>query len=123
MNTLFNIEKLDIVIALLLIIILTSFLKFIFNIMQRNLSGASQAQTINMLIDKGYYDVAMRKCESFISIRPCDANLLWLRATLYFKLDQKDKAMSEFLNLIITEPLWREDAQKYIDAMNNEVQR
>ncbi len=123
MNTLFNIEKLDIVIALLLIIILTSFLKFIFNIMQRNLSGASQAQTINMLIDKGYYDVAMRKCESFISKRPCDANLLWLRATLYFKLDQKDKAMSEFLNLIITEPLWREDAQKYIDAMNNEVQR
>ena len=123
MNTLFNIEKLDIVIALLLIIILTSFLKFIFNIMQRNLSGARQAQTINMLIDKGYYDVAMRKCESFISKRPCDANLLWLRATLYFKLDQKDKAMSEFLNLIITEPLWREDAQKYIDAMNNEVQR
>lgn len=123
MNTFFDIEKLDIVIALLLIIIATSFFKLIFNVIHRNLSGTSQAQTINILIDKGYYDVALRKCETFISKRPCDANLLWLRATLYFKLDKKDKAMSEFQNLIKTEPLWKEDAQKYIDVLNDELQR
>ena len=114
-------DKLDVIISLLLFIILAGFIKHVSGVIYRRISGSTQSQIVSVLIDKGYYDIALRKCERFLKKRPGDSTLLWLRATLYFKLDQKDKAKSEFNKLIADEPLWKDDAEKYLDALNSET--
>ena len=115
-----EIDKLDIIIFLLLLIIFAGLFKYISGRIYRSLSGTAHSQVINAFIDKGWDEGALRKCEKFLEKRPGDTFLLWTRATLYYRLGEKDKARAEFLKFVDEQPLWKEDAEKYLSTLDSE---
>ncbi|MBB6522186.1 tetratricopeptide repeat protein [Pseudoteredinibacter isoporae] len=114
-------EKLDIIIALLVVILTSGLAKFIATAFYRRMSGDTHTRIVNVWISRGEYEMALSEVNKFLQKRPADSHLLWLRAIVYFKQNEWKKARSEFESLITNEPLYGEDALKYVEAIDKQA--
>ncbi|MGI1670540.1 MAG: tetratricopeptide repeat protein [Neptuniibacter sp.] len=114
-------EKLDTIIYLLVTLILIVVIKTLITAFYRRISGNSQREVLNVLIDKGEYDFALKKCNRVLKKRPQDSYFLWMKANILFKLNSLGEARELFQKLSEDEPLWKEDAEKFLNAINEKT--
>ena len=75
------------------------------------------------VIDLGFceYQEALDICLRHIEKRPGDSQLKWQRATLLYKLNKNDEALTAFHEVIVEEPSWRDDANKFISEIESKT--
>ncbi len=116
-----DMDKLDVIIGLLLILISFSVIKVLHNLIINRMSGNYQLKMINYSIDQGSYESALKRCEKQLKKTPKDADFLWSRGRILFKLKKFDEATSIFEELVLLEPLLKKDVNIYLESINYET--
>jgi len=116
-----DLEKLDVIIVLLTTIITWGAIRFIIGVFVRRFSGESRVRVIQALLGNGNFEMALHSCKKYLEKRPNDPDLLWYRAVLYFKLERNIEAKEEFEKIAHNEPLYKEDALKYLDILGQKT--
>jgi Flp pilus assembly protein TadD len=78
-------------------------------------------KTIRKAISTGQFSMALELCEERVPKRPHDSQLLWLEAEVLFRMGELEKAREKFENLLLHEPSWKEDAEKFITAIESKT--
>ena len=97
---------------------------FIFNLginLKKKLFPNLLDSYVNKLTDwdsTGNHERILENVDRYIKMFPGDANLSWAKARVLFKLDRLDEAKEVFTEISISEPLWKEDAVKYIVSIS-----
>ena len=119
MFDIYDMDKLDVIITLLLILISLNLIKLILNFIVNQITGRDELTIINFSIDKGNYEAALNRCNKQLLKAPGDSDLLWLNARILYKLGRMEEAKQSFEKLAIDESLWKKDANTYIESINN----
>lgn len=112
--------KLDILIVLFSIWVLAFILGLTYRI-RKFLSGNDlerMSETMNKLDHKGDFSGLVEYCDSFLEQMPENTNLIWSKARALFKLGNYQEALQLFEKIKTTEPIWAEDAEKYIKSIS-----
>ena len=91
---------------------------------KKYLSGGEPERVLRQvreLDNQGEYSQLLEFCDSFLERQPNNVDLLWAKARATFKLGKRESALKLFNDLKIAEPMWSEDAEKYIAAINIDV--
>ena len=113
--------KLDILIVLLSIWVLA----FVFGLVYKSkkfLAGNDPeriGEALTKLDHQGDYSGLLEFCDSFLEKMPQNTNLIWSKARALFKLGRTNEALELFEQIKVSEPIWAEDADKYIASIKN----
>ncbi|NQZ87797.1 MAG: tetratricopeptide repeat protein [Saccharospirillaceae bacterium] len=66
----------------------------------------------------GEHETILDNVDRYIDMFPGDTSLSWAKARALFKLNRLDEAKEIFTVISISEPLWKEDAEKYIVSIS-----
>ena len=72
---------------------------------------------------KGEHERILRLADEYMEQWPNETYFEWAKARAFFKLKQYPEATALFQSLSEREPLWAEDAKKYLAAIQNAQQR
>ena len=71
---------------------------------------------------KGDYQSILENVDSMMAMYPGDGDFMWAKARALFKVGKRDEALVLFTQISQEEPLWKEDAEKYISSINAHLQ-
>ena len=78
-------------------------------------------KTIRKAISTGEFELALELCEERVPKRPHDGQLKWLEAEVLFRMGEFERSRIKFEELILHEPSWKKDAEKYIEAIDSKT--
>ena len=81
--------------------------------------GDKLRAAVRRAIDKGQFADALEVCESGLARKPYYSQLLWLQAEILFRMENYERSLEKFKYLQENEPLWSDDAKKYIETIGS----
>jgi hypothetical protein len=76
-------------------------------------------QRINDWDSKGENDLILQNVDNYIERFPGECSFQWSKARALFKSGEYEDSRTLFLKLAESEPLWKEDAEKYISSIDD----
>ena len=70
----------------------------------------------------GDYQSILENVDSMMAMYPGDADFMWAKVRALFKVGKRDEALVLLTQISQGEPLWKEDAEKYISSINAHFQ-
>ena len=113
--------KLNILIALISAIVVFVVASRFVGVFRSRLNGELQQGVLKELIAEGKYADAVNAASRYCQRFPGEPFFLWQKGVALFKLGRKEEAVEVFSQLEQEEPIWREDAAKYLAALKDET--
>jgi hypothetical protein len=82
---------------------------------------ARHGRRIDNWDSKGEHAAILDVVDGYIAKYPGEATLVWAKARALFKLGRLTEARTLFIEIADSEPIWKEDAKKYIDSINEKT--
>ena len=82
---------------------------------------SSRSRKLSALDSEGKFLQIVKLTDSYMKVWPNEATFKWAKARALFKLDKHSEALALFSELKEQEPIWEEDAKKYISTINNKL--
>ncbi len=115
-------EKLDLVLNILIALFALNIIMNISRVIYENYRDNKKLyRRINKDISRGNFSDGLQACELGLKKKPYDSQLLWLEADALFRLKQYKQAKIKFEYIAENEPVWKEDADKYIESINSKI--
>jgi tetratricopeptide (TPR) repeat protein len=112
-------QKLDVLIVLFAIWLLVFILSVAFKL-KLFVSGKDPSKCIerlNIRDNKGDYSGMLEIANWFLEQQPENADIKWAKGRALFKLQKYEEAKAVFQEIATTEPLWKSEANQYIEAI------
>lgn len=71
---------------------------------------------------EGNYRSILENVDNMIAMYPGDADFIWAKARALYKVGKREEALVLFTQISQDEPLWKDDAEKYISSINAHLQ-
>lgn len=115
-------DKIDLILYILVAIFSLNIISAIVRSVNEYFFGGDRLHSsVRREIDRGEFAKAIDICQSSLEKRPYDSQLLWFEAEALFRLKKFNKSLEKFEYIVEHEPLWAEDARKYIDTIKTKA--
>lgn len=116
-------EKINILFYLFAIFLVLFILSISLNVKRNFLPNLINRYTnrLNNWDSIGDHESVLENIDRYIERFPGEANFKWAKARALFKLEKYQEAKTVFSEISSSEPLWKEDADKYIDSINSKT--
>ena len=97
-------------------LVLLNLIFILSNFYKNRLTGNSLFETINYHLAKGELKKALSVCKKLNKSRPNDSNVMLITARTLFLAGKKQEAKKLFEKLVIKDPAFKAEANKYLDT-------
>lgn len=82
-------------------------------------AAQNKIKKINKLETLGKHQKIIDIIDEYINRFPGETTFKWYKGRALFKLKRYEASKSVFSGIVSDEPLWKEDAQKYLESIND----